>query len=280
MPAAVLSCVVTGVGDGLEAWDPRDRRGRRYPLLTLVRAAACAVVAGARSYAAIGQWLRRAPQHTLERLGFPPRGVLGVRPAASMDTVRRVAGKLSPAGLAVLLRPTDMPGSRPRRLAADGKSARGSRTRHRQAAHLLAVIDQDDQLLAQLRVPDKTNEIPCLRGLLETLGITGAVVTADALHTQTGTARFLVEDKEAHYVLTVKASQPTLYASCRALPWQKATAKYYDRSRGHGRTETRVVQVLTVSHFAFPHVRQVARITRHRTAPGRPPASGPARPCT
>jgi predicted transposase YbfD/YdcC len=99
-----------------------------------------------------------------------------------------------------------------------------------------------------LRVPDKTNEIPCLRDLLEELDITGTVVTADALHTQTETARFLVEDKKAHYVLTVKANQPTLYANCRALPWKRATTKYYDRSRGHGRTETRVVQVLTVSH--------------------------------
>jgi len=265
MPAAVLSCVITGTGDGLEEWDPRDRRGRRYPLLALVRAAACAVVAGARSYAAIGQWLGRAPQHTLERLGFPSRGALGVRPAASMDTVRRVVEKLNPAGLAALLRPADKAGTRPRRLAADGKSARGSRTPGRQAAHLLAVLDQDDRLLAQLRVPDKTNEIPCLRDLLEAMDITGAVVTADALHTQVATARFLVEDKKAHYVLTVKANQPTLYANCRALPWKKATAKFYDRSRGHGRTETRVVQVLTVTHFAFPHLRQVARITRHRT---------------
>lgn len=51
MPAAVLSCVVTGVGDA-QAWDPR---GRRCPLLALIRAAAYAVVAGTRSYAAIGQ---------------------------------------------------------------------------------------------------------------------------------------------------------------------------------------------------------------------------------
>ncbi|WP_432021363.1 ISAs1 family transposase [Streptomyces sp. 1222.5] len=144
-----------------------------------------------------------------------------------MDTVRRVVEKLNPAGLAALLRPAGESGSRPRRLAADGKSAGGSHTRRRQAAHLLAIIDQDDRLLAQLRVPDKTNEIPCLRDLLEILDITGAVVTADALHTQVETARFLVEEKKAHYVLTVKANQPTLYASCRALPWAKATAKHY-----------------------------------------------------
>lgn len=266
MPALVLSCSVALAGDdAAEDADPRDRRGRRYPLVALVRAAACAVAAGARSYAAIGHWLRRSPQDTLARLGFPVRGALGVRPAASMDTVRRVIEQLHPDGLAVLMRPADAERARPVRLAADGKSARGSRTRMRTAAHLLAVIDQDDQVLAQLRVPDKTNEIPCLREVLGSLDIEGAWVSADALHTQMDTARFLVQDKKAHYLLTVKLNQPTLYASCRRLPWDKATAKYYDRTEGHGRKETRAVQVLTVSHLDFPHARQVARVTRHRT---------------
>jgi predicted transposase YbfD/YdcC len=49
------------------------------------------------------------------------------------------------------------------------------------------------------------------------LDLTGRVVTADALHTQRETARFLVEDKQAHYLLTVKANQPTLYADLSAL---------------------------------------------------------------
>lgn len=66
-------------------------------------------------------------------------------------------------------------------------------------------------------------------------------------------------------MLTVKLNQPTLYDSCRRLPWKKATTKHYDRTEGHGRKETRVVQVLSVSHLDFPHVRQVARVTRHRT---------------
>ncbi|WP_432072407.1 transposase family protein [Streptomyces wuyuanensis] len=114
--------------DAAEGVDPRGRRGRRYPLLALVRAAACAVAAGARSYAAVGHWLRRAPQDALVRLGFPVRGVPGARPAASMDTVRRVIEQLHPDGLAVLLRPADVERARPVRLAADGKSARGSRT--------------------------------------------------------------------------------------------------------------------------------------------------------
>ncbi|MFD5514175.1 ISAs1 family transposase [Streptomyces sp. NPDC127051] len=182
-----------------------------------------------------------------------------------MDTVRRIIEQLHPDGLSGLLRPVDAERAGPTRLAADGKSARGSRTRTRTAAHLLAVIDQDSQVVAQLRVPDKSNEIPCLREVLAPLDIEDALVSADALHTQTETARFLVEEKKAHYLLTVKLNQPTLYDSCRRLPWRKATVKCYDRNVGHGRKETRVLQVLTASHLHFLYARQAARVIRHRT---------------
>ncbi|MFK0295235.1 transposase family protein [Streptomyces sp. NPDC090442] len=41
---------------------PRHRRGVRHPFAAVLLIAASAVVAGARSYAAIGQWARSAPQ--------------------------------------------------------------------------------------------------------------------------------------------------------------------------------------------------------------------------
>ena len=42
------------------------------------------------------------------------------------------------------------------------------------------------------------------------MDIEGSIVTADSLHTQTETARYIVEDKKADYVFTVKDNQPTL----------------------------------------------------------------------
>ncbi len=36
------------------------------------------------------------------------------------------------------------------------------------------------------------------------------MVTADAMHTQDETARFIVEDKKADYLFTVKNNQPSL----------------------------------------------------------------------
>jgi predicted transposase YbfD/YdcC len=244
--------------------DPRARRGRRHNLVSVLLTAACAVLAGARSYMAIGQWARHAPQDTLSRLGFHPRGPLGVRRAASVSTVRRVLVGVCPGGLADLL------GHSPagtESVAVDGKTARGSRIDNGPAAHLLSAVTAAGRTVSQLRVPDKTNEITGFTSLLDPFDLTGAVVTADALHTQREHAKWLVEAKNAHYLMVVKGNQPKLHAAVRALPWKEVTARRYDRERGHGRRETRSIRTLTVTDLGldFPHVVQAVRILRHRT---------------
>lgn len=45
------------------------------------------------------------------------------------------------------------------------------------------------------------------------MDITGALVTADAAHTCSGTARYLVENKHADYLLTIKGNRPALQAA-------------------------------------------------------------------
>jgi len=88
-------------------------------------------------------------------------------------------------------------------------------------------------------------------------------VTADALHTQRAHAHFLVEQKDAHYAFPVKKNQPIPYAQLKTLPWDKATAKFYDRSHGNGRLETRTVQVLT-----SPPSASTSRTPRRSSATG------------
>ncbi|MFF2819600.1 ISAs1 family transposase [Kitasatospora cineracea] len=244
--------------------DPRRRRGVRHPFVAVLLVAASAVVAGARSYAAIGQWSANAPQHSLARLGARVAGALGVRVAPSAATIRRVIALVCPGGLA------DLTGADPAgsdSIAVDGKTARGSRHGTSPAAHLLAAMTGDGRTVTQLRVPDKTNEITCFTTLLTPYDLTGVTVTADALHTQRAHARFLVEDKNAHYLLVVKANQPELHRRLRSLPWKEVTARRYDRKAGHGRRETRVTRALTVTDLAldFPHAAQAARILRYRT---------------
>jgi predicted transposase YbfD/YdcC len=105
----------------------------------------------------------------------------------------------------------------------------------------------------------KTNEITQFAPLLEDLDIAGAVITADALHTQREHATFLVSDKKAHYILVVKKNQPTLYAQVKNLPWRNIPACCQQRDRGHGREEHRTLNAAAVTTgLAFPHAAQAA----------------------
>ncbi|WP_405021408.1 ISAs1 family transposase [Kitasatospora sp. NBC_00070] len=165
-------------------------------------------------------------------------------------------------------------------VAVDGKAARGSRHGQTPAAHLLAAMTGDGRTVTQLRVPDKTNEITCFAALLAPFDLTGVTVTADALHTQRAHARFLVEDKKAHYLLVVKTNQPGLHRRLRSLPWKDVTTRRYDRETGHGRKETRVTRALTITELAldFPHAVQASASCA--TAPTSRPARAAARPST
>ena len=96
-------------------------------------------------------------------------------------------------------------------MAVDGKTLRGAHDFGQQAVHLLSAIVHDQAVVIGLiAVEEKTNEIPKLPELLEPVPLQGAVVTADAMHTQHETARHLVEDKHADYLLFVKDNQPNL----------------------------------------------------------------------
>jgi predicted transposase YbfD/YdcC len=91
-------------------------------------------------------------------------------------------------------------------------------------------------------VDSKTNEITQFRPLLDRLDLTGAVVTADALHTHRGHADWLVTRKQAAFVLIVKANQPSLHHQLKILPWRQVLVADHTRDRGHGRVETRRLQ--------------------------------------
>ena len=63
----------------------------------------------------------------------------------------------------------------------------------------------------------QTNEIKMAIPLLDAIDIQGKNITADALLTQREFARYLVEDRKAHYHFTVKANQRGLLQDLRPL---------------------------------------------------------------
>ena len=240
--------------------DPRSPRGRRHSLASVLLCALSAMVAGARCLRAIGQWADAAPQHTLTRLGCRIScPALGVRTAPSSAIIRRVLLCLAPEVLAALTSPETL-----QVVAVDGKTLRGSATSPGPAVHLLAALTPDRHLVAQVRVPSGTSEIDALTVLLAGVDLTGVVLTADALHTQTDTAAHLVQDLHAHYVLTVKRNQKALSEQVKTLPWAQAPTLGTVRARGHGRAETRTVRAIDlVGRTDFPYAVQAVRVRRY-----------------
>ena len=187
--------------------DPRQPRGVRHPVFTVVGIAVCAALSGARSFCAIGEWAQGLTREALQRLGSQRRT------PPSEPTIRRVlqgldANRLdAPIGQWVA-RQQLRPGVA---VAVDGKSLRRRHVAGQPAPHLLsAILHQEAVVVAQMEVEEKTNEIPKLPALLAPLPLAGTVVTADALHTQKETARYLVEEKKADYLFIAKDNQPTL----------------------------------------------------------------------
>lgn len=72
-----------------------------------------------------------------------------------------------------------------------------------------AMLHREAIVIAQLRVPDGTNEITQVQALLAGVDLTGVVVTGDAAHAQHTTAARLTTDRGGAYALTVKGNQPT-----------------------------------------------------------------------
>ena len=257
--------------------DPRDRRGVRHRLAGVLAVAVCAVLSGAKSLAAIGEWAADAPPEVLVALGIRAQPLTGwVRPPDEA-TVRRVLATIDAdaldtavgAWLQELHPPPPPPALEPptprepwRAVAVDGKTLRGSGPAGGQV-HLLAVMDHASRaVLGQVDVAGKTNEISRFQPLLDRLDLRRTVVTADAMHTQRDHVDYLVTTKHAAYICIVKRNQPHLYRRLKSLPWRDVPVGDHTRDRGHGREEIRRVQVVTVAGLPFPHAAQAIRITR------------------
>ncbi|BAV40400.1 C-term transposase for IS2404 [Mycobacterium ulcerans subsp. shinshuense] len=135
------------------------------------------------------------------------------------------------------------------------------------ATHLVSVFAHRARLvLGQLAVAEKSNEIPCVRALLTLLpGSLRWLVTVDAMHTQVVTAKLICATLKSHYLMIVKSNQAKILARITALPWAEVPAAATDDSRGHGRVETRTLQIITAARgIGFPYAKQIIRITRER----------------
>jgi hypothetical protein len=190
--------------------DPRGRQGRRHVFEAMLAAIVCAMLQGARSYSGITQWIHSQSVTLRHALGFwrtPPK----------LGAFRKLLMALPPGQLEAVLRAwtTACLGSPPaeealQAVAMDGKSLCGTLQAHQQAVHLLSLLDHATGcVLSQTRVDAKTNEAKTALELLETLVLSGRVITADAMFCQREVCQ-KIRDRGGHYFVVVKDNQPEL----------------------------------------------------------------------
>lgn len=196
---------------GLPDW--RKQEGE-FSLSSLVAVTVCALLCkaclGQRDLAAFAAELTPAQK---QALGFPwerrrRRGQPHRRRAPGETTFFRLLSNLNSRALekALLDWQNHVLGQRDRtdrRVALDGKELLNSQG----AKSVSAYEVETGRWEGSEPVAAGSNEIPATQELLRRTDLEGALVTIDAMHTQTETGRIIVQECGADYLLTVKGNQ-------------------------------------------------------------------------
>jgi len=125
-------------------------------------------------------------------------------------------------------------------IAFDGKTMHGSKCEDNRALHVLSAFLTDEQIvLGEITCDEKSNEITAIPKLLDAINVEKAIVTIDAIGTQTKIAKKIIA-KKAGYCLALKENHADLYDDVRFyFENQRVNAKTKTLEKGHGRIEKR-----------------------------------------
>jgi predicted transposase YbfD/YdcC len=236
--------------DALE--DPRSSINQLHPLVSVVVISLMAVLAGANGPTAIARWANMK-EDLLRKLLPLPHGV------PQKDVYRRVLSLLKPEAFqacftawlsSLRAEATAAGGVEQPILAVDGKTLRRSHDEKKGLGPLHSVSIWATELglsLGQKAAAEKSNEITAIPELLRSVDVQGAIITIDAMGTQTAIAEQIVA-QGADYVLALKGNQVTTHAEISAYIDRLVENDFADvgarrhatKEKGHGREEERL----------------------------------------
>jgi hypothetical protein len=211
---------------GLPDWRHRQGDYSLASLVTLVVCAAlCGVHRGQRDLAAFAADLSAAQ---MQALGLPRRGNPRRYLVPKETTFFRLFTHLDSRALerARLAWQEHVLGARApddHQVSVDGKELLSSGGVQIVSAYTV----QGGRWLGSEPVAAGSNEIPAAQQLLRRAPIEGTLVTTDALHTQSETARLIVQERGADYLMNVKGNQAGLAQTLRALYPQEPRPIFY-----------------------------------------------------
>ena len=220
--------------------DPRQRWRVLYPLPEILLLVLCGLLSGMEDFVEIKLWGE-------QRLDFLRRFLPYERGIPAHDTLNDVINGLDPdlfkscfVSWVEALRE-----QAPDIIAIDGKTSRRSYARRhgRAPLHLVSAWAARQRLvLGQEAVDEKSNEIVAIPLLLERLELAGALVTIDAIGTQTAIAEKIVA-RGGDYLLALKANRPALHQDVAEFfdnpPNDMLEPEHHTTDGDHGRIEER-----------------------------------------
>jgi predicted transposase YbfD/YdcC len=225
--------------------DPRVDRTKEHKLIDMIAIAICAVICGAEGWVDI-ELFGKSKFHWLKTFLELPNGI------PSHDTFGRVFARIDAQQFQLAFYEwvwavNDI--VQGQIINLDGKQLRGSKDKvlGKRAIYMVSAWAEENELvLGQRKVDEKSNEITAIPELLKMLAISGCIVTIDAIGTQTNIARSIVE-ANADYVLSVKENQGHLYEDISVLfgvdqaqNFKYASFEYAKTTnKDHGRIEVR-----------------------------------------
>jgi len=247
--------------------DPRAANAR-HQLFDVIFIALCATLAGCKTCFQFAEFAK-AKQEFLCQLLALEHGV------PSHDTFSRIFRILEPRAFeAAFRRFTSLfcqALGKDTVVAFDGKAIRNAIAEGSRCSplHMVNVWACDAKIaLAQFKAPNR-NEVAGALEVLEMLSIAGTFVTADALHCRPDIAQAIL-DKDADYVLALKANRPKLLSAAKRCIEQATAPSRHEQPtvRSHGRLERRHITVARApgmaDEYGFPGLRAVACIATWR----------------
>lgn len=191
--------------------DRRRGHGLRHRQRFVLACAAVSTLMGACGYRAFENTCKKLTQRQLRALGCQRDEDTQRYVPPSDSTFQRVLSKCDSAQIAAIVGSwlAEQEISAVVQLAVDGKVLRGSGRHDGKPLQLLSAVTHQLRLtLDQIPIEEKSNEIPALRPLLEKVKpAPGVLVTADAMHCQQESARFITQELGGDYLFGLKGNQ-------------------------------------------------------------------------
>jgi len=206
--------------------DSRCGHGLRHRQRFVLACAAVSTLMGACGYRAFENTCKKFTQRQLRALGCHPKEDQERYCPPSDTTFLRVLKRVDAVRFAALIGAwlAEQEIGALRQLAVDGKVLRGSGRHDGKPLQLLSAVTHQLRLtLDQIPIEEKSNEIPALKPLLQKINPPpGVLITADAMHCQQESARFITQELGGDYLFGLKGNQSGVLDKAKRLLAQQA----------------------------------------------------------